>query len=578
MKKYSNKFLFLILSLLMFACGEELLVEGKTDFTSGYLFSPDINIKHQSINSISINDFVALGDLSVGVKSSEWTISSGNFLKSTIRPTDSLNASAFIDGAKGKVTNDKIISVLFDELKMQTITYKGVYEKATLIELDGTATNLETVENENGEFVFENEYKFDVYGNPVPAYKIFKGTEEVFDRSTNEEEKPQITLEAGESLTFVDLNTPESIGRPDSRKWSFTSGNVKSSNAQSVEINFNALGLHKLGRIEIKRSLPEVVSLTVIDTIPLLVNVIKSSKPLINSGRPKVDIDGVISFQVLGEVLSVEGQENKFTVNVENTAKGFNKNIAVESVSINAKNASIVELRLSEEIYDTDDITISYVDDNLEDNDGIVSVDGRTLQNITPITFRLPISSYEGTTNKEYTGYELVYERGGGGNEFKLGGFKNGTYFAQNNDNFAEGNLYFFRDNAQVFEGENSLKFETPETGIPTGTLRIQGTAFGTKSPITKGHYIPAIWIYIDPATIMSTIEFNLFKISQKFIFDISMVEKGKWVHISLPAVDVPDYTEGRLDINIRATGQDSKIVQKLWLDNFDLLKINDRP
>ncbi|NJB81653.1 SwmB domain-containing protein [Wenyingzhuangia aestuarii] len=557
----------------------------------------------ESNKEININQYVGLFDVSVGEKNREWTIpSSAKFLNQKFTESDTIYSS-FVIPNSGTKSADELVNVYFPEagefeVKLRTefkepVTYTRSFEVGgELVSKSITSTVVDTI------------FKVKVFPDPVPTCKVYKQnfitnpedptgptivdeanpyTEILF---VEEEDQPslenidtwaEVSIEAGEKLMFEDLST---IGEVDGTRWTTNGGKPEVSSKETIEVAYNKLTAddeYYTAHFISRRTSDVGPTKDIAKLIPLKIKVLPSTKPFAYNAGLKISKEGIISFPVTGEVELFDGQEDKFTVNVVNTDSGFYQNIAVSSVALNADDATIIELTLAEQVYNTDTFTISYTDANAKDTDGIISVDGRSLESFDPITTTIKTSEYEGVMNiTDFTGYESEY--GGSGNQYKFANMNKGVYFAQHNGNSEAGPLYYWRDTELAYEGNSSLKFETPSTGIPN-LARLQGSAFKTLSPIPAGKFIPSVWVYIDPATTMSTIQYNCTtNVDATFNFDISTVEKGKWVQLNLPAVELPAIADGRLDINITNVDQGATQVQKLWLDNFDLLIVNDRP
>ncbi|MGY6648212.1 hypothetical protein [Wenyingzhuangia sp. IMCC45574] len=548
---------------------------------------------------INLNDYLAFYDISFGVKSRNWEIpTSGRFLNKEFGETDSIYTSFIIPDA-GTTSSESLINVLFTE--------PGTYDVKLTTTFNTEVNYSKEINGEEKQFtgkVVDTIFKVKVFEDPNPEFKIYRQNyitnpadptgptildegnpySEILhvtaDENPSEEDIDswlEISIEAAEKLQFEDLST---AGEVDARRWTLGGGKPEISGGELVEITYNKLTEGDdfyTATIQSRRTNTVGPVKNVTKLIPLKIKVLPSTKPFEYKSGLKVSGNGTISFPVSGEVESFAGQEGKFTVHVTNTDAGFDQDIAVESISLKDGDATVIELKLAEPVYNTDTFTVSYTDDNLDDENGILSVDGRSLASFDPVTRIISFADYEGIMNiNDYTGYESEY--GGSGNQFKLANMNQGLFWAQHNANKEAGPLYYWRDTDLAYEGNSSLKFETPATGIPN-LARLQGSAFKTISPVSPGKYIPSVWVYIDPATNMTNFQYNFTdKVEATFNFDISSVEKGKWVLLTLPAVDLPTINAGRMDVNVTKTGQDDAIVQKLWLDNFDLLIVNDRP
>lgn len=598
-----------LLSALLFvatSCSDEnVTVYGdlNSDYSSFQWYTSGDRTTYREPNKeINIHQYVGFFDVSQGQKSREWTIpTSAKYLTTEFEEGDTIY-TPFIIPNVGTVSTDELVNVYFPEAGEFEVELKTVFDEPVTynrtFEVDGeiitksiTSTMVDTI------------FKVKVFPDPVPSCKVYRQnfvtnpedpTGPTIPDETNpysevllvaEEDQPsienidtwqEISIEAGEKLMFEDLST---VGEVDAVRWTTNGGKPEVSAKETIEVAYNKLtegDAFYTAHFMSRRTKDAGPVKDIAKLIPLKIKVLPSTKPFKYSSGLKVSASGVIQFPVSGEVELYEGQEDKFTVQVINADAGYNQNIAVSSVALNADDATIIELTLAEPVYNTDTFTISYTDSNADDTDGIISVDGRSLESFDPVTVSMKLSEYQGVMNiQNFTGYESEYDSG---NQFRQANMKKGVYFAQHNGKTDAGPLYYWRDNSFFYDGANSLKFETPDTGIPN-LARLQGSAFKSLSPVPEGKYIPSVWVYIDPATNMSTFQYNMTtNVDATFNFDISTVEKGKWVQLTLPAVSLPAIADGRLDLNVTNTGQDAAQVQKLWLDNFDLLIVNDRP
>ncbi|WP_299668259.1 hypothetical protein [uncultured Polaribacter sp.] len=549
--------LYVLIILLFTNCNNEDYI-APSGYFSSFLWFTSKGFDASNYNT-NLNSYVGFTDLSKNAISHSWSIPSGtSLLENTFSEKDSIYTD-FIKEAGPLTIKEDLLNVLFTEPGVKEIVLNNVFK-------DSVA---ESTKQEDGTWLVEKTFTVTVYDDVKPAFQILRGTEIVLDIDetdmpdiSNQASWKKLTIEAGEELVFLDKTV---VGQPNLRTWTFDGGNIPTSVLDSVGVLYNSLGNFSGGSITSSRTDVESAVSIATKLIPVNIEVIPSTKPFVINGEIVENESEVLSFNVTGEVANVTGEEGNFTVHVVNMAAGFDQNIPVSSVTINSNDATQIDLVLTQPIFNTDVITLSYTAGN------ITSVDQRNLASFSNQAVEM---NFQGAMNIDgYTGYEI--EWGGSGNQFKKANTEG--YFAQHNANNENGPLYYFRDDSMAFEGNSSMKFETPAAGIPT-LARLQGGQYGNLSPVSAGSYIPSVWVFIDPATTMTNIQYNFTaSVEGTFNFDISITEKGKWVRLTLPEVTLPDLTAGRFDINITENGQNDAIVQKLWLDNFDLLILEDR-
>lgn len=549
--------IYVLILFLFINCNEEEYIAPHGDFSSLLWFtSKGFDTSEYNAN---LNTYIGFTDLSKSVTSHSWSIPSGTtLLNNTFSERDSIYTD-FIEKAGPTTIEGDLLNVLFTEPGIKEIVLNNVFK-------DSVA---ESTRQEDGSWLVEKIFTVNVYNDVKPAFQILKGTEILL--SVDETNMPDIanqaswqtlTIEAGEELIYLDKTV---IGQPDLRTWSFNGGDIATSQLDSVGVLYNSLGSFLGGQITSTRSNIVEAQYTATKLIPVNIEVIPSTQPFVINGDIIENESEVLSFNVTGEIATIIGEENNFTVRVVNTNAGFDQNIAVSSATINSIDATQIDLVLSQPIYNTDDITVSYTSGN------ITSVDQRTLSSFDNQTVEM---NFQGAMNVQgYTGYEIEWS--GSGNQYKKANTEG--WFAQHNANNENGPLYYYRDESMAYEGNSSMKFETPASGIPP-LARLQGGQFGNLSPVAAGSYIPSVWVFIDPATTMNNFQYSFTASGNgTFNFDISTTEKGTWVRLTLPEVTLPDLSNGRLDINVEQAGQNDATVQKLWLDNFDLLILEDR-
>ncbi|SDR70409.1 hypothetical protein SAMN05216503_0514 [Polaribacter sp. KT25b] len=557
MKKMKKIGIILVLIIAAFGCSENEYEAPYGDFNSFSWLTTKSTTDTDYV--VALNEFIGLYDVSNNSISHNWYLPEGTSLLNKEFSSDNLVYTEFIEAVGPVNSDEKQINVLFNTPGIKEIQLKNIFKDSVT----------EGVKQEDGNWLVEKVFTVTVFDDLKPVFQVLKGTEVVLNITetdlpniANSASWKTVSVEAGEKLTYVDMTTS---GEPDSRSWTFSGGDKETSSAESVDVLYNSLGDFVAGSMNSIRKDPKPKA-EVLKLIPLKIKVIPSTQPFVINGGIKEDATEVISFNVTGEIgVLTASEKDNFTVHVENTLAGFNQNIVVKSVAINSSDATQIDITLVAPIYNSDIVKISYTSGNIQ------SVDTRVLESFGPKTVAM---DFQGAMNVAgYTGYED--EWGGSGNQFKKANTEG--YFAQHNSNNEGGPLYYWRDDSKAYQGKSSMKFETTADGIPA-LARLQGGSFSTLSPVTAGTYVPSVWVYLDGSNTMNTIQFNFnADPTATFNFDLSTTEKGKWVRLTLPEITLGDISSGRFDLNISNTGQDDAIVQKLWLDSFDLLIVEAR-
>ena len=503
---------------------------------------------------IALEKFIAFRDVSQNTVSHTWSIPTGtSLLNSKFTDKDSIYTS-FISENGALNTEEKLINVLFREPGIKEIKLQNVFKDSV--------TNAVLV---GGKWKVDQIFTIEVFDNIKPAFKVMNGNIEVLNitandmvNAANSASWQKVSIEAGSQLTYIDVTT---VGKSDSRTWSFNGGNIDMSGSESAKVLYNSLGNYTAGSILSKRDIPKG---QVTKLIPLNIEVIPSTKPFVITNVLKENASEIISFNVSGEIANIANEEANFTVTVMNSVSGFNQDIPVESVSINNSDATQIDLVLSAPIFNSDDIMISYNAGN------IVSVDSRVLESFGTKPVEM---FFEGVLNPETLGYEIPWS--GVGNQFKLANTEG--YVAVHNADNAAGPVYYFRDESKAFDGNSSMKFETPDTGIPNNA-RLRAFSFVDLNggSIPANTYLPVVWVFMEAGNTMTTMQYN-FQRGPVLNFDLSTATRGEWVRVELPLEVSSGVDSGRIDINIRNTGQNDAQVQKMWIDKFDLLIVEPR-
>ncbi len=502
---------------------------------------------------LALGDYIGFIDVSRNAIEHSWRIPEGTkLLNNDFTENDSIYSEFVVQNGPLSY-EEKLMNVQFTEPGIKEVVLRNVFRDSVK---ESTFVG--------GQWVVEKTFTVKVFDDIEPAFKVMKGDEEILNVSEvdmpNEADSaswPTVTIEAGEELTYIDMTT---IGEPDTRVWTFNNGNIDTNNKESVGVLYNRLGNFTAGSITSKRGSDDAPDGEAVKLIPLNIKVIPSSKPFVISSNLTEDISDMISFKVNGEVGSIaEGEENNFTVNVVNTVAGFNQNIPVSSVAINADDASQIDLTLSAPIYNSDEITITYTTGNIQ------SVDTRTLESFGPEAVEI---FFDNILDSDWAGYEVSDSD-----------FKNAFAAGYNvgNANGDDSDQIYARTESIAASGIASMSF----TNVTTNT-RLKGTiTYANGATGVAGSYRVSIKVFIDPSSTL--LAFNtIFKYPSNsdnvtLTWDLMGVAKGQWVELSQEAnltMDMSDeyHIRVRPNTNSGVTGE-----QIIYFDDNSFALIEPR-
>ena len=562
------KIIFLFSLLLLVNCGEDEYA----DYTAPDKLSDVswiISIDRFALDPYSINadSFMSFMDLSVGAVSHEWTIDEGNaYLNTGFKLNDSLEK--FVDKSKGLIVSDEKIHVLFRNSGINKVRLFNKFDRP--VSYKSSKGTLNAVKQDDF-WVIDTTFKFDVYANIKPAFRILKDgveilkvTEDDMPSLDDESTWPTVEVEAGGALTYEDLTT---VGRANARSWTIPDGSPTVTNGISAIVKFFKLGTFNAGTIKSSRITPLPVYAAE-KLIPLKVKVIPSTQPFKLNGFIKEDVNEIISFQVTGEVAPFSGQEGKFTVKVKNTAKGFDQTIAVQNAKVSSTNATIIELKLAAPIYNSDEITIAY------SGGGISSTDTRPLEMFATTKVQMYFKRNVLTANSWAS-----YETENAGNLATAFAGPPGTFFVGAPLNGSAADPIWSRTTEKAFEGAASMKFSVD--GVKSN-YQLHTYGLGTIDMIPAGTYKVSFMVYLEAGNTMSgfwTWGGEVPELAPE-AWDVSVLPRGQWVKVEHIVTLVAITAKKKVSIVINppsnpnaATGR-----QTMYLDDFSLIEFEARP
>ncbi|AUS05476.1 hypothetical protein [Pseudotamlana carrageenivorans] len=584
--KNINKYILFFSLLLVLGCEEEY-----ADFTApddltdvSWIVGLDQNRPSREAQfKINANTHVPFMNLAQGATRSEWIIEEGNyFLETGFKTSDTLDN--FIDEDLGTSMDHKKAFILFKNSGTNTVRLINKFKEPTTPTVSGNdslVVKIDTYE-ENGEYVVDTKFIFDVYAEILPAFSVLQNGNEIINVSeddiidiNDQSTWPIVEVEAASSLTFKDNTT---TGRPNRAEWKSAQGvpNQIITDAQTeTEIKFYKLGTYNAGTLRSFRFASTdnpVPSYSAQKIIPLKVKVVQSTQPFVYDGALSEAANQTISFRVTGEVLPFTGQESNFTVHVNNPTSGFNQDIPVQTAKVRASDATFIELSLAAPIYNSDEVTVSYSGSTIE------SADNRILEPFGPELVQMHFGNNVLPANS-WASFELT-----GGNADNA--FASSKYWippGQGNGQY--GDLIYERVTTKSYTGSASMRYQIPDVSIPLVNLFGFGLA-DNPNGLDAGTYQVSYWVFIEPGTTINTFRTEFGNPIYGYLyFDISTAPRGEWVKVTAdaPLVIANKITssEANRRTTLRILDVDNPGVtgpQEIYFDELSLVVIENRP
>lgn len=569
----------IIFALIIIACGFftacEDAYEAPSDIYDVSWYTSDRNNKVQYAGEQG--GFMAFRDLSQGALSHEWTIDEGMYyLNNGFGKNDSL--PKFINKELGRKSSEYTINVYFDKPGVKKVNLRNTFPQKVCFNGE---TKVEAIK-EGDVWVFDTTFVVDVYGEMLPAYEVYKLIEDDAGNVINEELLLQITeedmptasdstnaeiwkthiIEAGTRIKYVDLTT---IDRPTGRTWSvFTKRNQASISTDSAAIfQYKEMGLiqNKLSRFTSERAATNnlIPSATAFKIIPINFEVTPSSKPYRISGTPYESEDEAINVSVSGEIEAIEDAIAAFTVHVTNK-NGFNEVIPVASAKVNAEDATLITLKLSDAIYSSDNVTIAF--DNTKGS--VQSKDGRSLESFSavevqsfmdPNIFDEAYSSFEVET---ITNWKAAFAQG---------------YWVGATNGSETEPVYKLIEAADSPNGTKVMSY-TMNGGV-TSQVNLQFSKFKTTLTQT-GTYLFSITLYIEPGSKLSHLRSVAPVPWVMMNWDLSTQPEGQWITLTeeIEATEIPTANMQLQVIPVENPGAGDV---KIYFDNYSIAPLEVR-
>lgn len=554
---------FLLLGLLLFVnCDGE---DSYADYTAPDEFSDVtwlISLEKFAEDPYSINagTFMSFMDLSQGAVSHEWIIQEGNyFLNDGFNKNDSL--PLFINYDDGTVINRGKANVYFLNNGYNTVRLYNKFKEP--VSYKSSAGTFNAVQEEDL-WVIDTTFIFDVYADLEPAFTVLQDGVEILKINAedmplidDEASWPSVDVEAGSTLTLVDNTT---VGRPNARQWDTPNGVLGAAGKDTTVVKFFKLGLFDVGSLKSQRVKPLPVN-DATKLIPLKANVIPSSQPFVFDGNLIESETEKITFRVTGEVEPFSGQEENFTVHVTNEAAGFDQNIQVQSARVDPTNATLIELTLSSEIYNSDVITVSY------NGTEIKSTDTRVLESFSNKPVKMFFTDNILAANS-WSGFELTNPA--------LNRAYAWEYWVGANGTAADPN--WSKTGEKFYDGANSMKFSIESFYKENFNLFAFNLGKGVDQ-VPAGTYKISYWVYLEPGNLLAQATSEIGGVYANY--DLSTLERGKWVLTEstiIIASDIISRTRVALTISKGANPEAQLARQTMYFDKLSLIPIEVRP
>ncbi|ANW96244.1 hypothetical protein AXE80_08110 [Wenyingzhuangia fucanilytica] len=533
---------FLFLSVLVSCSDDELTA--LSDLTDATWTVSEGNNQTTNTGGIdyikAVGEYISFIDLSQNALTHQWEIDEENkYLKTGFNAKDSL--PLFINSSLGTITKDKAAHVLFLKSGINEVTITNTFKDS----VNFFGKDIIPSVKKGDVYEITRTWKVDVYANLEPEFKISNqaGTELYNSISGLMPTDGIIEIEAGEYLTYQDIST---VGRANENLWRVTASNEKTAQSkETVNFTFFKIGEFSAGSLNLKRT-GDLPAGSETREIPITVKVIQSSQPftIASTGVTRA-ASNKLSFNVSGELKNFTGEEANFNVSVVNP-NGFNGNIAVTNAAISSTNTTTIELTLAGDIYNTDEVKVSYTPGNIQ------SVDNRTLESFTD---------------------EVV--------EFTGGNILNYDHFSFE----SMGNEWFLQNAAQwsfsssfANSGSSSLSFSVANKASMGANAKVQSTG-NTDFKVAAGDYTYSLYIYIDASSDLSKLVTNFSGPWNPQSWDLTGVEKGKWVKLSkvITLADYDNTSAGKLIFQVNK----SDIVTEgatIYVDDISLVPVEVRP
>ncbi|MGA9639653.1 carbohydrate binding domain-containing protein [Flavobacterium sp.] len=327
--------------------------------------------------SSAVDNYITFQDISQGAIYHTWEIEEGNELLKGPISQQAKTYEQYIANPGQTKTDEKTINVLFkvgnttSKIRMFDVFNEPVTFRRGPADIyaNNPGGNVDAVLHTEGEwagkYVLDLTIIVDVFDNVVPDLSLTQnGT--IID---HKQEGVFIDIKVGESITLKDLSAlVPNTSRPDNRTWKFINVEdntiITSSQLEVVNVSFKKLGTYKATLTASRTATPNTLGSSTTYEIPIQFRVIKSDQPYVQTGAIKTLIDGTIQVPFSSFIEpGFPDQNSFFTVKVNGSP------VIINSVTLNATNQSILDVKINGQLFPADVVTISYAGGNIQSTD-----------------------------------------------------------------------------------------------------------------------------------------------------------------------------------------------------------------
>lgn len=281
MRRIINIYLILSLLVIVFACEEDY--EAPSEFSDIEVYVPEWSLESLIGAKMNVNNYFAFMDMSIGELSHEWSFEENSgcyFLKKNLPAPSGLdNYLGYIDENATHTTIDKSVAVIFTKAGLHGLRLYNTFKDSVGFSMIYENTKSALYDEDLGVWVIDTTFYVDVYDSIVPDFKILdhEGNEITLVKSEDEDEWVTATVEVGQTLTYTDITT---IGRPDSRNWTFGSGTPASSTNLSEKVTYTNVTSgdnYLTSKLQSKRVAEDLPSGSTYANVPLIIKVVPPS-------------------------------------------------------------------------------------------------------------------------------------------------------------------------------------------------------------------------------------------------------------------------------------------------------------